>query len=238
MKREALDHPKTKNFSDAIAELLPASAPVAMALARGLLEMLWSGFTAKFAPDGLVGRYSNRRVAQDIDWPGDPDGLIRALIDCGFLDETPAGLVVHDWPLHCDRHVHRRLIRDGRFFADGTPPGCRRPRRTSGNAGINSSKSEPRLGIPMGIPTGGLVGMLPGTPTRIPAVVPPIPPTGRPSGSYLYLYLYLYLLEYLRRREVRRRLTPTSPLLMRAVELRSAQRSRLRLSTLSTPPAS
>jgi hypothetical protein len=150
MKREALEHPKTLDFADGIAELFPDLAPVKRPLARGFLETLWNGFTAKYAPHGLIGIYSARRIAEAIDWPGDPDDLIDLLVRCRLLDETPAGVFVHGWARHCDKHTHRRNLREHQCFADGT-----KPRVSEGDArersGWEQAEAEGRI-------TGALFG--------------------------------------------------------------------------------
>lgn len=90
--------------------------------AVGLLECLWHA-TAQHHPDGQIGRWSNRLIARAVYWTFDPDVLVKALTDSGFFDINVAGgLVVHDWPSHCDDTTHRFLARKRRLFADGTPP--------------------------------------------------------------------------------------------------------------------
>jgi hypothetical protein len=93
--------------------------------AVGILECLWH-FTAHHAPDGRVGKYPPGVVAASIGHSGDPLRLFQALEECGWLDQTGRGWVVHDWADHCDDAVHMRLARAGLRFADGRMPGMAR----------------------------------------------------------------------------------------------------------------
>ena len=83
--------------------------------AAGLLEMLWIT-TQKNAPRGDIGRYDNESIAIELDWPGDPDSLVQAMLECGWLDESDEyRLVVHDWPLHAPRYIHGVVSRKNGF---------------------------------------------------------------------------------------------------------------------------
>jgi hypothetical protein len=77
----------------------------------GLLESLWIG-VAKNCPEGDVGRFSNEEIAIMVDWEGDPDQLIEALVDCGWVDVSDQHrLVVHDWAEHCPTYVRGGLAK-------------------------------------------------------------------------------------------------------------------------------
>ncbi len=90
--------------------------------AVGLLETLWQ-ITARDAPDGAIGGFSNEEIALALDWQGSADKVVEALTECEWVDEHPDHrLVVHDWPDHADDLVHRKLARAGRLFADGSSP--------------------------------------------------------------------------------------------------------------------
>lgn len=43
----------------------------------------------EYAADGGVGRYANHEIAEYLEWPGDADELIRALVEVGFLLPDP-----------------------------------------------------------------------------------------------------------------------------------------------------
>lgn len=71
----------------------------------GLLELLWIG-VSRNCPEGDVGRFTNEEIAIMVDWEGDPDLLVNALVDCGWLDVCDENrLVVHDWLDHCPTYV-------------------------------------------------------------------------------------------------------------------------------------
>lgn len=90
--------------------------------AVGLLECLWH-LTAKEAPSGDIGKLDNEDIALQLDWRGDPDTLIDALIQSRWLDEHPtARLVIHDWAEHREDAVDNWLARSGHRYVDGSTP--------------------------------------------------------------------------------------------------------------------
>ena len=114
MKRGTPDHPKVLDLQQRLG--------IGRALAVGLLELLWH-WTARYAPAGDVGRWSDGALAAGCGWDGDPAALVSALVAARFLDEhATARLVVHDWREHADDAVHSALYRAVRCFVDGTEP--------------------------------------------------------------------------------------------------------------------
>ena len=116
MKRGTPDHPKVKQLADLLH--------IEIWGAVGVLEMLWH-FTAKFAPQGDIGRYSDEVIAEAVHWrvrsgsAGVPTGvrLRSALVQAGFLDTCPINrLVVHDWKDHADEGVKKFLSRHSLDF--------------------------------------------------------------------------------------------------------------------------
>lgn len=88
----------------------------------GLLELLWIG-TAKNCPEGDIGRFSNEEIAIMCDWEGDPDAMIDALAETGWLDRCSTHrLVVHDWREHAPDYIKGNLAKHGRQFAIATCP--------------------------------------------------------------------------------------------------------------------
>jgi hypothetical protein len=82
----------------------------------GLLEMLWAG-VAKNCPRGDIGRFCNEDIAVMVDWDGDADDLVAALVECRWLDEDDeCRLVVHDWADHCPNYLKANINRLGGFF--------------------------------------------------------------------------------------------------------------------------
>lgn len=103
MKKGTQDHAKFNT--------LKAILKVPRYVVSGLLEELWS-FAATSAISGDVGRYSNFQIAANMEWDGDPDELINALVESGWLDQDDESrLVVHDWFEHCPDWVKKRISR-------------------------------------------------------------------------------------------------------------------------------
>ena len=89
---------------------------VSVAQVAGHLELLWLA-TAKNAPEGDVGRFSNEDIAIACYWDGEPDLFVNALVECGWLDASAEWrLLVHDWAQHAPTYVHGALKRHGRNF--------------------------------------------------------------------------------------------------------------------------
>lgn len=105
MKRGTPDHPKIHRLC------LILKIPIYSAV--GLLEMLWH-FTAKYALQGDIGRFSDREIAKSVGWDKSPTKLISALTECRWLDLSPEHrLLVHDWEEHADQTVRRVLVNRG-----------------------------------------------------------------------------------------------------------------------------
>src|ERR1044071_8977558 len=116
MKRGGPEHPKTLD----LAERLKCGRATAV----GHLELLFH-FTAKYAPQGDIGRYSDRQIESALDWsPGrwKRDGeLIKALLDAGWLESHAVHrLIVHHWHHHADDSVRKRMSRAGLSFLTDT----------------------------------------------------------------------------------------------------------------------
>lgn len=134
MKRGTPDHPKLK--------ALMVALNVEKCTAVGVLEMLWH-FTARYAADGDIGRFSDEQIAAAIGWTrrsgkakvSSGSFLVRALVDTRWLDgpyEVPMRssrghtevhrrcLLVHDWEDHADQTLKRFLA--SRKLAFASPP--------------------------------------------------------------------------------------------------------------------
>lgn len=83
----------------------------------GVLESIWHiGLSS--CQDGAIGRMTNEDIAAELEWAGNPDDLIRSLVDCGWLDlSTEHRLVIHDWEEHCPRFVKGAMAKHGKRFA-------------------------------------------------------------------------------------------------------------------------
>lgn len=84
----------------------------------GVLESIWR-VTEANCPEGDIGRLTNEEIAAAIEWEGDADDLVAALIECRWLDaDDHFRLVVHDWSVHCPNHVKGAMAKHKRHFAD------------------------------------------------------------------------------------------------------------------------
>ena len=102
--RGTLTHRKTRRLARAL------NIPACYAL--GILEALWH-MTAEQHPDGDLSSLSSRDIADEIFYEDNPEGLVAALVDAGWLDQKPGTLTIHDWADHADQSVRRKLERRG-----------------------------------------------------------------------------------------------------------------------------
>lgn len=66
----------------------------------GLLESIWK-LAMSSAQAGDIGRYSDEDIAVCIEYAGDANELIEAMVESGWLDKDPEfRLVIHDWSEH------------------------------------------------------------------------------------------------------------------------------------------
>lgn len=92
----------------------------------GLLEFLWH-FTAKCAPPGDIGKYTDDDIAEGAGWDqldkGPAGTFVTALVAEHWVDRNKKHrLIVHDWPEHAEDSVHMMLARRRQFFAAGSAP--------------------------------------------------------------------------------------------------------------------
>lgn len=120
-------HPKTKK----LARLLGVSLPAVV----GHLHYLW-WWALDFAPDGVLDKFDNDDIAEAMEWTGDSDTLVDAMISCGYIDETNHGLMIHDWGEYAGKLLERRAKDRARkraaAEAAGVPTEIRR--KSSGKA--------------------------------------------------------------------------------------------------------
>jgi len=89
--------------------------------AVGLLESIWM-FAARNAPIGNIGKHSNEDIAVQIEWAGNPDDLVSALVDCRWLDvDETHRLIIHDWADHLPNWLQANLKRHGKEVAVAEP---------------------------------------------------------------------------------------------------------------------
>jgi hypothetical protein len=84
--------------------------------------MLWHT-TAKFTPQGNIGKWSDKSIAERVGWNNKPDALIRALVKTRWLEEDGEHrLLVHDWHEHADQTVERALTKKGlKYLTEARP---------------------------------------------------------------------------------------------------------------------
>ena len=121
---------------------LAALLDIPLYAAGGLLEFLWQ-WAPRYAIRGDIGRRSNANIAHGIHWDGDPDALVRALVNSRWVDEAPEPfrLVVHDVADHADNTWRQCLVDAGLTWWNGAPPRRERLGRPIGN----SSKTTVKL---------------------------------------------------------------------------------------------
>ena len=94
--------------------------------ALGIVEALWHA-TAERAPAGNIGRLSNKAIALEMYYDGDPDELVAALIASVHLDQSEEHrLIVHDWATYADDATDNKLARLGSRYATGEMPRMKR----------------------------------------------------------------------------------------------------------------
>lgn len=137
-KRGVPEHPKTRK----LARLLSTERWAAV----GLLECLWH-WCSRFAVTGEI-PYDAAEIADGINYTGDPEELLNALIDCGWLDRCECGkLYIHDIEDHADNTWKATLKRQGKDFSR-----CNHTESQLNHNGITTksqrSNEPPNLTIP------------------------------------------------------------------------------------------
>lgn len=116
--RGTLTHRKTRRLAQDLG--------ISWCFALGIQEALWH-VTAEQAPTGAIGRLSNKDIAMEMFYDGDPDELVRALVSSELLEETvESRLAVHDWHVHSDDATDNKLARSHQRYANGMLPRMRR----------------------------------------------------------------------------------------------------------------
>lgn len=98
------------------------------------LVALW-GFAAQYHPQGRLDGMDAEDIALAACWDGDPQALVGALVDVGFLDEEGGVYLLHDWAEHQpwvigakERTERARAAAQARWAAkeeaQSMPPAC------------------------------------------------------------------------------------------------------------------
>jgi len=116
MKKELIVHPKMSHLADELS--------VCVYSAVGLIEMLFHVPTQ--FPDvraGNVGKFTDAEIAELLNWNLDPQRLVGAMRDTGWLDpDDEHRLIIRDWSEHSPSFVDRWLTARRMDYADGNPP--------------------------------------------------------------------------------------------------------------------
>src|ERR1035437_1830558 len=113
----------------------------------GWLEAMWH-FTARFTPQGNVGKYSDAQIEAWVEWDGEPGALIAALVQSKWLDDDSAyRLVVHDLHEYSETFVHNDPARRCFNFANGALPNTGRLNRAERQRFQNSAAGQQRLSL-------------------------------------------------------------------------------------------
>lgn len=90
------DHPKTRK----LARRLKVAIPTAV----GHLHILWH-WALDYAPNGDLAQRDPEDVAVGARFEGEPNDLIEALVDAGFVDRADDALRLHDWDDYAGRYI-------------------------------------------------------------------------------------------------------------------------------------
>lgn len=96
-----LSHPKTGRLVDALGLKSPGVEPEV--IAAGMLVSLWT-WAAQNAYHGDLSDCSDRVIAQACRWKKDPQKLVQALQECGWLD----GKILHDWEEYAELYISQQ----------------------------------------------------------------------------------------------------------------------------------
>lgn len=99
--QELWRHPKLKKLSRRLG--------ISKQEAVGYLHLLW-WWALDYAQNGqVIPPHENEDISDAVEWQGDPDVFINAMIDAGFLERsTDNALVIHDWYDYAGKLIERR----------------------------------------------------------------------------------------------------------------------------------
>lgn len=168
-------HPKTKK----LARLLGISIPTAV----GHLHFLW-WWALDFAQDGVLDKFDAEDIAEAMEWKGDEQALLDALMEAEYVDVTDHGLVIHDWAEYAGKLLERRAKDRARKRAAAEEAGVPKTfRRKSAGSPQEVAKNRTESFVtnqPTNQPT------VPNQPTEGEAPAPP--PEATPHALIVALY--------------------------------------------------
>lgn len=84
----------------------------------GILESIWM-LARSSAQGGDIGKHSNADIAVHIEWHGDEDELIAALVDCDWLiEDEDYRLVIKNWKRHVPNYLKGSNARHDKPFVE------------------------------------------------------------------------------------------------------------------------
>lgn len=98
--QQLANHPKLKR----LARLLGVTKQAAI----GYLHLLW-WWALDYAPRGqVIPPFDAEDVADAMEFEGDPDKMVDALISAGFLDSKEDLITIHDWHDYAGKLLDKR----------------------------------------------------------------------------------------------------------------------------------
>lgn len=98
--QQLANHPKLKR----LARLLGVSKQAAI----GYLHLLW-WWALDYAPRGqVIPPFDTEDVADAMEFDGDPEKVVDALISAGFLDIEDSSITIHDWHDYAGKLLDKR----------------------------------------------------------------------------------------------------------------------------------
>lgn len=171
--RAVIGHPKFAHLKGIL------KLPKAVLL--GYLEATWH-FTAAYAPQGNIGRFTDQQIEAWMEWDGEPGVLVAALTEAKWLDaDQEHRLLVHDWHEHADKAVKQSLKNKklGFFVPSVRPVGGQNAGFDEKTGNLFQVCAPPEAGAGAEPEAGAGAG--PGAT----APLPPIPPTAGNGGEFM-----------------------------------------------------
>ncbi len=98
--QELANHPKTKKMARKLGETIPSTI--------GRLHFLW-WWAMDYAQTGDLSKFEPSDIADAVMWDGNPNEVLTALIESGFIDACEDGtLAIHDWNDYAGRLIDKR----------------------------------------------------------------------------------------------------------------------------------
>lgn len=137
-------HPKTKKLARRLGVSLPAAV--------GHLHYLW-WWALDFAQDGVLDKFDAEDIADAMQWDGDADQLVEALLYSGYIDDTPDGRHIHDWAEYAGKLLERREKDRARKRSAAEAAGVPSSFRRSSNGKITEGDGNPNASSVTNQPT-------------------------------------------------------------------------------------